>query len=396
MIDPDKFWVASGQKIEDIFDQQHIIEFDWSGNQSDDYIKLSQSFYNAGEIIVTEILDKRRDNSKCDQWFFPAIYLYRQAIELLCKGLLISVVPRKYITDKLCSYKHNIIGLFDEYCSVSSNIPLNNEELLWVRSYLTDLEVIDKESNLFRYPIRDGYLGQFKNDFLDIVDMANTIDQCYMLIYLCVDSNSSSHRCSASIDLSLKPQVLFWATHGIGNCMLYSSPWDYGYYPHIRGYSDIAYFLVDKLTMSHWSFLPIAFLLRHAIELALKCMLLSRTQVCVDKKKQLCKRRSHLLYRDLWKSIRDMVEYYAKAMGYNLSTVQLADTYLHELSALDKQGDRFRYPTNYGLEYHLKLKKIDYYQAVHWLISIFNFVDGCSDMLDAAYDYECEVRADYM
>lgn len=135
---------------------------------------------------------------------------------------------------------------------------------------------------------------------------------------------------------------------------------------------------------------------RGGLKIALKCMLLSRTQVCVDKKKQLCKRWSHLLYRDLWKSIRDMVEYYAKAMGYNLDTVQLADTYLHELSILDKQGDRFRYPTNYGLEYHLQLKKIDYYQAVQWLISIFNFVDGCSYMLDVAYENECEMRAEYM
>ena len=51
-----------------------------TGNHSDDYIKLIESFYSAAQVIVTEILNDYSDNAKCDQWFFPAFYLYRQAI----------------------------------------------------------------------------------------------------------------------------------------------------------------------------------------------------------------------------------------------------------------------------------------------------------------------------
>lgn len=396
MIEPDKYWIAAGHKIDDISNAQDVITFDWSGNHSDDYIKLSESFYNASQVIITEIIDTYRDNAKCDQWFFPALYLYRQAIELLCKGLLITVVPRKDITAKFTAYKHNIIDLFSEYWNLSSNKPISNDELNWVCSYLTELETIDRESNLFRYPIKDGYLKQYKDDFLDIVDMANSIDQCYSIIYKCVDVKHIPLKYSDDIDLSLKPKVLFFASHGFGNCMLYTSPWDEGYYPHIQGYSNIAFFLLEKLDKNHWSFLTIAFLIRHAIELALKCMLLSRTETNVSEKVQRSKRRSHILYKDLWKSVKDMIEYYAKSMGYDLNVVYCADTYLSELSALDKQGDKFRYPTNYGLEYHLQLKRIDYYQAIYWLIGIFNFVNGCSDMLDAAYEYECDMRSQYL
>ncbi|MDD6158395.1 MAG: hypothetical protein PUC52_03065 [bacterium] len=396
MIEPDKYWIAVGHKIDDISNAQDVITFDWSGNRSDDYIKLSESFYNASQVIITEIIDNYRDNAKCDQWFFPALYLYRQAIELLCKGLLITVVPRKDITAKFTAYKHNIIDLFSEYWNLSSNKPISNDELSWVCSYLTELETIDRESNLFRYPIKDGYLNQYKDDFLDIVDMANSIDQCYSIIYKCVDVKHIPLKYSDDIDLSLKPKVLFFASHGFGNCMLYTSPWDEGYYPHIQGYSNIAFFLLEKLDKNHWSFLTIAFLIRHAIELALKCMLLSRTETNVSEKVQRSKRRSHILYKDLWKSVKDMIEYYAKSMGYDLNVVYCADTYLSELSALDKQGDKFRYPTNYGLEYHLQLKRIDYYQAIYWLIGIFNFVNGCSDMLDAAYEYECDMRSQYL
>ena len=61
-----------------------------------------------------------------------------------------------------------------------------------------------------------------------------------------------------------------------------------------------------------------------------------------------------------------------------------------------KEGDKFRYPTDYGLVYSLQLTQVDYYQAVYWLIGIFNFMLGCSDMLDVAYKYECDMRSEYL
>lgn len=291
MIEPDKYWVSSEKKINDIINAEDVINFCWTKNQSDDYILLSESFYNAAQIIIQAIIDDYRDNSKCDQWFFPAIYLYRQAIELLCKGLLISVVSGSEITGMLTDYKHNIISIFNEFYKKDKNKPLSNDELNWIILYLSDLEKIDKESNLFRYPIKDGMLKEYSNDFLDIVDMANSIDQCFSIIFKCVNSKHIPLKYSNDIDLTIEPKVLYFASHGFGNCMLYSSPWDFGYYTQIKGYSEVAYFLVDKVDKNHWSFLPLAFLVRHAIELALKNLLWSRTEICVDKKTQNSKKK---------------------------------------------------------------------------------------------------------
>ena len=100
-------------------------------------------------------------------------------------------------------------------------------------------------------------------------------------------------------------------------------------------------------------------------------MLLSRTAVNVEECVQRRKRKSHILYKDLWISVKPMIEH-------------------------DKEGDKFRYPTDYGLVYSLQLTQVDYYQAVYWLIGIFNFVLGCSDMLDVAYEYECDMRYEYL
>ena len=393
MIIPNKYWIAANSLITDIINPADVITFAWSGNHSDDYIKLSESFYQAAYYTIIEIIDNCNDNSMCDQWFFPALYLYRQAIELLCKGLLISVIPRKNITSKLTTNKHNILSLFTEYIKVVSNTVLNSGELIWVQSYLSDLEAIDQGSNLFRYPIKDGYLNQFNDDFLDIAEMANTIDQCYSIIHRCVDAKHDPQRFATNIDLSLTPTALVFAAHGIGNCMLYTSPWDDGFYPQVQGFSNIAYFLLDKLPKDHWSFLPIAYLNRHAIELVLKRILLSRTSVNVCMQQQHHKRKSHCLYQDLWVSVKGMVTHYARANSYDLSMISIADAYIKDLSALDKKGDRFRYPTDYGLQYHLQLTQVDYYHAVHWLISIFNFLAGCSDMLEAVYDCECEMKS---
>ena len=267
--------------------------------------------------------------------------------------------------------------------------------MLWIRSYLAELEFLDAKSDLFRYPIKDGALAEYDDSFLDIVDMANSIDQCYSIIYKCVDNKHNPLKYNGDIDLSLEPKVLFFATHGYGNCMLYTSPWDEGYYTHIKGYSDIAEFLLKKLDKNHLSFLTIAFLVRHSIELALKNMLLSRTDVSVEKRLQKSKIKSHTIYKDLWLSVKDMVEHYANKNAYDADVVVCADEYLRKLSDLDKKGDKFRYPTNYGLEYSLDLKEVDFYQSIYWLISVFNFVDGCSAMLDAAYEYECDMRNEY-
>ena len=47
MIEPDKYWVAAGQKIDDISNTHDVISFSWTGKQSEDYILLSESFYTA-------------------------------------------------------------------------------------------------------------------------------------------------------------------------------------------------------------------------------------------------------------------------------------------------------------------------------------------------------------
>ena len=145
---------------------------------------------------------------------------------------------------------------------------------------------------------------------------------------------------------------------------------------------------------NHCFFLPIAFLIRHAIELGLKCILVSRVEHGVMLNIQKKNINSHNLYKKLWSVVKEPIKYYADISNYDLSLVQLTDKYLCELSKIDKEGKKFRYPTTNGLEYHFKNLTIDYYQSIHWMISVFNFLDGCTAMMEMAYDYENQIRTE--
>lgn len=78
---------------------------------------------------------------------------------------------------------------------------------------------------------------------------------------------------------------------------------------------------------------------------------------------------------------KKMLEDYAKSNGYN--------------NLIDKNGDMFRYPTTYSLEYKFDKKSIDIGNVYIYLKSLINFLDGCDSMLDEIAEYESDMRAEY-
>ena len=56
---------------------------------------------------------------------------------------------------------------------------------------------------------------------------------------------------------------------------------------------------------------------------------------------------------------RPVIQYYANEQGQDLSIIDLAERGLLTIDTLDKNGDVFRYPTSYSLEYRINNKTID-------------------------------------
>ena len=131
-------------------------------------------------------MDSGHDNIKSDMWFFPSMYLFRQGMELGIKALICALISNKARVQQIfLSCKHDLYMLFEAY-EIEVKIGLTEEENNWIKKYLRSLEDIDAKSDLFRFPLEDDFLSNFRNEFLDIVDMANSMLQAYGIIQRCL------------------------------------------------------------------------------------------------------------------------------------------------------------------------------------------------------------------
>ncbi len=396
MIKPDRFWIVASSDFYDIKKSTEVVCITWNRSIYDDFVFLAESYYECAHMTLTEIVNSGDDNIKCDMWFLPGMYMYRQAIELLCKALIIPCISNKnQLSSIFVQHKHNVESLFTQYKALSENIRLSEDEISWLEKYLANLEIVDRGSDLFRYPFRDDFLSDYSNDFLDVVDMANGFEQCYSILFKCVEEKYNPEKYQADIDCTMSTNFLHFAPHGIGNCQLYESPWGDGFHKQIVGYSNVAEYVFSQTNgLSKMQLLfPVTFLLRNAIELSLKRLLFAKNDFRVSEHLRKAKKNSHLLYKDLWKNVRPMIEYYAKESNEDLSQIGIAETCIQKLSAVDKHGDTFRYPVNYGLQHRFVSQKLDFAHIYGWMQGIFNFLDGCDSMLSAIYDYECEMHS---
>ena len=94
-------------------------------------------------------------------------------------------------------------------------------------------------------------------------------------------------------------------------------------------------------------------------------------------------------------NIKPVILKYASDSGSDIEIIDIVETLLDEINSLDKNGDNFRYPTSYSLEYRFDNKIVDLKNIYEYNKAIINFLDGCDSMLDAIADYEAEMRAEY-
>lgn len=388
----DEFWPVKGKNFYDINDNNYLVHINWSRNVKDDYGKLSKEFFECGYKICEKIVDSGHDNIKSDMWFLPSMYLFRQGMELGVKALICDTTSSKNKVQQIfLGCKHDLYMLFEAY-EAETSIGLLTEEYDWIKKYLQSLEEVDAKSDLFRFPFEDDFLATYRNEFLDVVNMANSMLQAYGIIQKCLkipeDERINIFESSRSSDF------LQFASHGIGNCYLWESITGDGFHKQVLGYGKVAEFLFyecDEISKEEKTF-PILFLLRNLIELGLKRMFYKTIEHGVPRNIFMSKRRSHLLYKELWKNVRPMIEYYANAQGQDVDIIDIVESQIQELSNIDKNGDIFRYPTSYSLEFRFDNVDIDLKNVYEFMQAIFNFCDGCDCEFEAVADWESDMR----
>lgn len=195
----------------------------------------------------------------------------------------------------------------------------------------------------------------------------------------------------------MKPEFFIFANHGIGNCYLWQPISDNGFHVKVTGYIEVADFIFYQCNCIDLKekLYPLIFILRNAIELCLKRLFYARIDNGVPQHIFFSKRKSHLLKKDLWKNVKPVLLHYATEESEDLKDIDIVEQEIIELDALDKNGDNFRYPTSYSLEYRIDNKKIDVKNVFEYMRSIINFLDACDLMLDAIAEHESEMHSYY-
>ena len=76
-----------------------------------------------------------------------------------------------------------------------------------------------------------------------------------------------------------------------------------------------------------------------------------------------------------------MLQFYSYGNVDSLSDIDIVSSMINELNSLDKNGDRFRYPTSYSLEYFYQDKEIDVNNIFEYMMKIINYLDCCDAQL---------------
>jgi len=109
----------------------------------------------AADNLIEDALSSK-DSLKLDTFVFPAIFLYRQYIELTLKNLIITLtdLSREEKIEKLKKYNHNLDVLWKGFVEVTLNITgeADDAALNTVGKYIQEFHGIDKGSFSFRYP----------------------------------------------------------------------------------------------------------------------------------------------------------------------------------------------------------------------------------------------------
>lgn len=390
-------WIEKNKNIKCIMNEEMKIHIEWSKKPGEDYVRLSRQYMDTGYITLKEIIEKpHNSNIKYDMWFLPGVYLVRQAIELLIKaGIAINGATKSELQAIFLTSKHNVMELYKVYKNRYGVERLSQVEQKWLEQYIESIELVDSSSDLFRYPFKDDFMQQYGDKALDVYHMGIRLIYCYSTLNKMIYGEWFD---GAKLNPEEKPQFLQLANTALNNCYLWDSPWSDGFYKQITGYSEVATFLFGKFkkTINQELFYPIVFLMRNAIEIGLKRLLhMQLDHSGIDERIIRHKRNSHLLYKDLWNSIKSMLIHYAEMDNQNKETLELAEMYIRSLDSLDRNGDMFRYPCSYSNEYKFNNEEVDVANFYNYFLAVFRFIEGCDAWLRNIRDYEMEMKIEY-
>ncbi|WMX58625.1 hypothetical protein [Peribacillus sp. R9-11] len=401
--------------------KKHLITISHENNLSKDFYNMALNFKKAAREAA-EFLVNRPNIGKLDTVFFAVTYMYRQSIELIMKARVFQLIEaaqerKEFMTDAA----HNLKKIFEVIEARTDEMYKTSESLLWLKTFISNISKIDLSSDSFRYPyriIKDHLFETYEFEYVfnerkDICleKLINKLDIAFTLMQEQYELNVSG--------LSLQSD---WETndHEIAINETYSTDFleeggDYyaksviGYeynkselYLYIQAYQEAADHLYVKAVeqvvsgkesnqkLAGTFYLPICYLYRNAIELALKDLCFV-TYGYTDALEVIYTRKHKL--ESIWNHIKC---HYPKYLNIDIPTdhKEEIDKALKLVHEADATSSKFRYPIDKNLKYYYTNNSrihlaYDYYNLRHCL----NIIEGLTyktrdyiDSIEVHYD----------
>lgn len=383
---------------------ENIITISGNSNLQEEFFNYALKFKKSSYLIANYVL-KDPNISKLDNYFFSLAYLYRHSLELILKAIgfkyILEVEDRKFfIKDTF----HNL-SLILEFISpyIKNNIEENKDSYDWLVLLFADMNDIDKGSDSFRYPfgISAKKGDQFiiktfieRQTHIDLVAFANKMEIAFDILKSYYSENTKIK----TDYLKFKPVLLEEGGSYYGQSVLGYSYSRNKFYPYVKAYTESADFLYEKMCnnnhLKETLFMPMCYLYRNSIELAMKEILLEECSYDFQQSIKLINDSKHNLSK-LWKAIKNDIMQNANVSKEDLTIIN-AEKYIKQLHEIDSSSDKFRYPTNKHLFLHYKKKrKLDIKNVAMYFKDMTSFLNGVCIMMSVQNDWNAEMQAEY-
>jgi len=361
---------------------------------------------------LTEYILKEDDISKLDTYFFSLAFLYRHSLELILKA-----IGFKYITehvDRIGFVKdtyHNLLVILETINPfIVDEIAKDIEGYNWLKNYLGDINLIDKESDSFRYPFgiavekieyRHKVVRKYSiklifdnQTHINLVAFANKMEVAFGLLYTIYNEKFDSfHDYKKYKPIFLEQGGSYYGQSVVG--YQYSSG---EYYPYVKAYTESAEYLFNMMckgkSLNDILFIPMCYLYRNAIELALKEILFQECSLGFQESLKQINKKKHKV-EGLWNLVKSEIKEHS-GVSEDDETIRNAESYIKQLNYVDSSSDKFRYPTNDNLELYFKTKQqFDIKNVNKFFADLAYFLSAVNTMMSVQNELKAEMEAEY-
>lgn len=389
----------------------NIVNLKNDKNLDEEFYEYGIKFKKAAHCL-TEYLFERNDISKLDIYFFALAYLYRQSLELILKAIgfkyIVPLEDRKVFLKDTFHNLSEILSYITPFIQGYFDKDLEGHE--WIRFYFNDIDVIDKESDGFRYPfgifvekVDFGFetkrrysikLLFEKQTHINLEAFANKMEVAFEIL----DEIYQEEYGESDYYDSYAPTFLEEGGSYYGQSVVGYSYSLERFYPYVRAYTESAEYLYNMICKNNklkdTLFIPMCYLYRNAVELSLKRILYEESSLTLDEALRHINKKKHKVV-GLWNLIKSEVEEHANAPEDD-TTILDVESYITQLNNVDGTSDKFRYPTDKHLNFYFRDgKKFDVDNINNFFGQLLSFLSAVDSMMSEHNEWKSEMESEY-